>query len=231
MCRGPSKAVCDRGGLMGLVCGHTIFVLGVIMTKGENWRLATMLLWKLLLHKICPLFFYYDINCRFKRWFLAWLKQASAMKLSPEARAAAALMFMPLPPFHAYMHNAECRHEHGLLNLEFPTFGQPCGENTEIYWSSMNQLARLKFATWLYANIFLENIIADINLRHDQRLAPFIVARCRRLSSKIAANEEELSLLQEALSGDAQVRSRVSVFVISCPLVQPHWCCEPHLHV
>lgn len=184
--------------MFGLVCGHLIFLIGVIMNRGENWRFATMCLWKLLLYKVCPLVLYYDINCRFRPWFELWLRTA---QLSDEAKIAAALMVMPLPPFHAYMHNAECRHENGLLNPRFPAWGQPCGESTEQFWSQMTRLMRLKYATWEYANIFLENIIHDINRRNDRRLAQFIVARCRKLSSKIEADEEELGLLQAAVLG------------------------------
>ena len=192
-----------------MVCGHSIFLLGVIMTKGENYRLALMLLWKLLLCKICPIFFYYDINCRFEPWFRTWLS-LGAGNLSLEALAAALLMFMPLPPFHAYMHNAECRQEYGLLNPKFPACGQPCGESTEVFWAEMNRMMRLKYATWEYANIFVENIIADINRRHDRRLAAFIVARCRTLSVKIAADKGELDMLEDALHVDPPVRNRIA---------------------
>jgi hypothetical protein len=44
--------------------------MGVFMNTGENWRYATMLLLLLLQASIVPLFFFYDINCRYAPYFL-----------------------------------------------------------------------------------------------------------------------------------------------------------------
>ena len=163
------------------------------MNSGENWRYATMLVLLMLMANIVPLFFFYDINCRFAAYFLRWL--ASRSDLSPQAKAAAAAIYMALPPFHVYMHNAACRQEHGLQNERFPAYGRPSGESTEVYWSMMNRLARLKYATLLYMSVFVEGLIADINARKRAELATLIVDRIKELKQRIAARQEVLDRL------------------------------------
>jgi hypothetical protein len=188
---------------------HTIFVIGAFMTEGENWRFATMLLLLLLQAYICPLFFFYDINCRFGPHFLKWLQVHSG--LPDPIKQATSLMYMPLPPFHAYMHNSGCRREFGLQNRRFPAWGRPNGEATEIFWSQMNRLARLKFSTLLYFSVFVEGLIADINERHDRRLSQFLLDRCRVLRGRIAAQDEELKIMQASVgdTGPNNVRSAI----------------------
>jgi hypothetical protein len=208
-CSGQTKKKCNRTGLFGLVCDHTIFVIGAFMTEGENWRFATMLLLLLLQAYICPLFFFYDINCRFGPHFLKWLQVHSG--LPDPIKLATSLMYMPLPPFHAYMHNSGCRREFGLQNRRFPAWGRPNGEATEIFWSQMNRLARLKFSTLLYFSVFVEGLIADINERHDRRLSQFLLDRCRVLRGRIAAQDEELKIMQASVgdTGPNNVRSAI----------------------
>lgn len=193
-CRAKSQAECDRYGLFGTVCDHVIFLKGVWMNSGENWRYATMLVLLMLLANIVPLFFFYDINCRFAAYFLRWL--ANRSDLSPQAKAAAAAIYMALPPFHVYMHNAACREENGLQNERFPAYGRPCGEATELYWSMMNRLARLKYGTLLYMSVFVEGLIADINGRKRAQLGTFIVTRIKDLKQRIAARQEALDRLR-----------------------------------
>lgn len=221
-CRQAAKGTCDRRGLVGVVCDHSIFLLGVIMTKGENWRYATMLLSELIASDVIPLAVFYDINCRYHPFFFKWLN-ARLPHLSPACQAAALLMHFPLPPFHAYMHNAECRKQHSLTNPAFPASIQPCGEPAEEVWSEMVKLMRLRYATWEYANIFLENIISDINTRHVRRLAAFLVRRVRDLTRKIIHDEQELkeflSCLPGALQDALEARGEVCAVVL-------HLCAE-----
>jgi hypothetical protein len=194
------------------VCDHTIFVIGAFMTEGENWRFATMLLLLLLQASICPLVFFYDINCRFGPHFLKWLQVHSG--LSDPMKLASSLMHMPLPPFHAYMHNSGCRREFGLQNSRYPAWGRPNGEATEIFWSQMNRLARLKFSTLLFFSVFVEGLIADINERHDRRLSQFLLDRCRVLCGRIGAQDEELKIMQASV-GDTTPDKVCSTSVIS----------------
>jgi Kyakuja-Dileera-Zisupton transposase len=72
---------CAHTGLFGLVCDHMILLSGVLMTKGENWRYATMLLLLMLTNKSIPLGLFYDVNCKFGDYFRRWL--ASQNKLAP----------------------------------------------------------------------------------------------------------------------------------------------------
>jgi hypothetical protein len=51
-----------RTGLFGLVCDHMILLSDVLMTKGENWRYATMLLLLMLTNKSIPLGLFYDAS-------------------------------------------------------------------------------------------------------------------------------------------------------------------------
>jgi hypothetical protein len=197
-CSGQTKKKCDRTGLFGLVCDHTIFEIGPFMTEGENWRFATMLLLLLLQASICPLFFFYDINCRLSPHFLKWLQVHSG--LPDPIKLAASLMFMPLLPLHAYMHNSGCRREFGLQNSQYPGWGRPNGEATEVFWSKMNCLARWRFSTLLYFSVFIEGLIADTNERHDRRLSQFLLDRCRVLRGRIAAQDEELKIMQAPIA-------------------------------
>jgi hypothetical protein len=83
-CSGQTKKKCDR----------TLFVIGAFMTEGENWRMATMLQLLLPQALICPLFFFYDINCRFGPNFLKWLQVHSG--LSDPIKLATLLSHLPL---------------------------------------------------------------------------------------------------------------------------------------
>ena len=191
--RTKTKANCDRKGLFGGVCDHVIFLIGVFMNTGENWRYATMLMLLLLRAGIVPLFFFYDINCRYAAYFVRWLSEQE--QLSAEVKAAALAIFMALPPFHMYMHNAACRLEHGMSNEKFPGWGRPCGESTELYWSGMNRLARLKYGTLLYMTVFVEGLIADINRRKDAGLSAFIVKRITDLQARIVARQADIDAI------------------------------------
>lgn len=204
VCRASGQGTLDRRGLFGAVCDHSILLLAVFMPASESWRLGTMLIWKLLLANICPFSLLYDIACRWKDFFARWLA-AKLGQLSIECRAAALAIFFPLPPFHAYMHSEACRQEHSLMNPYFPAYSQPCGEPPESFWSQMNNLARLRYATLEYGTISIENIIASINRRNRARLSTFLKKRVATLQRRVTQEEAELADFLEMLP-DEEVR-------------------------
>jgi hypothetical protein len=181
------------------VCCHSILLIAVSIRAGENWRLATMLLWKMLLAGICPITVLYDINCRYAAFFMRWLA-AKLFELSLACQAAALAIFFPLPPFHAYMHSAACRQGHSLTNPRFPTFCQPCGEPTESYWSQLNGLARLRTATLEYGTITIENVIASKNRRQRNRLSSLVAKRIGTLQRRIVQEQQELADFMEEVA-------------------------------
>lgn len=190
--------------MQGGVCDHSILLLAVNIPGGENWRLTTMLVQKMLYADICPRTLLYDINCRWWQFFIKWLGFHLG-HLSKYCAAAALALFFPLPPFHAYMHSAACRQEQGLMNPTFPVFCQPCGEPPESYWSQMTNLARLRTATLEYATITTENMIAFINKRQRARLSTTVAKRVTTLLRRITSEEAELSEFMELLSLEQQV--------------------------
>jgi hypothetical protein len=69
---GRTSKLHDITGLGGAVCPHG-FVLAVHdVFTGERWAYSTFMLIWLMLHGIFPLFWWYDINCRYRPHVQAW---------------------------------------------------------------------------------------------------------------------------------------------------------------
>lgn len=61
----------DITGVGGAFCRHAFLLLLLNFPTGERYIYAVFVIYNLLvLHKIGPLFFWYDVNCRFKQHFM-----------------------------------------------------------------------------------------------------------------------------------------------------------------
>jgi Kyakuja-Dileera-Zisupton transposase len=194
-----------RTGLFGLVCDHMILLSAALMTKGENWWYATMLLLLMLTNKSIPLGLFYDVNCKFGGYFRRWL--ASQSKLAPAVQQAAQQMYTPLPPFHAYMHSPVCRQEHSLANARFPLWLKPWGETPEQFWKQLELPARVKYMRAPHMKMFVESLIAAANDDHDRRLGDSIAKRIKSLKQMITSLKAEIREFKSALPRQIQVRS------------------------
>lgn len=98
---------------------------------GERFVFAQCLLHLLMrAHNVWPYGSFYDINCRFGPHFRNVSAACGASGLwSPPLAAWGSELLTPLPPFHRYMHTAECAEKH-TLELHAP-LGMGSGEPTE----------------------------------------------------------------------------------------------------
>ena len=191
-CRG--KAAKDRTGVVAHVCDHVILHRAVMLTKGENWRQATLLIKEMLVAGVCPATILYDINCRFGTYFLKWLLRQRCLPAST-VTAAKQIMF-PLPPFHVNMHQASCRAEFGLTNPRFPAWIRPAGEPAEQMWAEIGQPHTVKYRTLHGGKLYLECNFAFLNHRADERLAKLLVKQLQALQHESANLKAEIQAAQ-----------------------------------
>jgi hypothetical protein len=67
----------------------------------------------------------------------------------------------------------------------------------------MKRRARLKLSTLIYLSVLIEGLIADINERHDCRLLQLLLDRCGVLRGRIAAQDQELKIMQVSVRDTA----------------------------
>jgi Kyakuja-Dileera-Zisupton transposase len=201
--RRDTKTKTDRTGLFGAFCDHGILPMAATMTKGENMRYLIMFLQIMLMAFVVPVGLFYDINCRFRPSWLKFL--CTAHGLDPEVAAAAEQMHLPLPTFHAGMHNAACRQANSLQGCEeFPSFIHPNGEPAEQFWALLGAPARLKYTALHHQKAIVECTVTHHNRKLDARVSTTLVARAKKLASLCSIIEPEL---REASGSAAQVRT------------------------
>lgn len=201
-CRQRAAAT-DRKGFFGCVCDHMILHLAVMLVTGENWRAAVLLIQRLLECGVCPAVILYDINCRWSAYWRKWL--AAQATLSAEAVKAAAQTMLPLPPFHANMHNETCREGFSIRNPRYAAWCNPAGETTEQYWAYMGALTRLKYATKHYGKLYLESLCSYLNQRHGEELASFLLKRVQKLDDLAGITTAQIRFMEEE-DGDASAQ-------------------------
>jgi hypothetical protein len=92
-------------GLFLYMCRHGITSRALHMTTGERHVYAMLVLLSLLRLGVAPLFFMYDIVCRFWPSLLSRVQRESAA-----VQALAAKIVPLLPPVHVYAHMCACVH-------------------------------------------------------------------------------------------------------------------------
>lgn len=209
LCRADEAAQqYDVAGVFGAVCDHVICTSAVLMTGGETYNYAAMLLLRLVQQLSVPSCVYYDIACKFAPWFRNLLPNlplntpGTALEgLSDGERACLQLavecMPMLVAEFHALMHNAACQSQNSFRarDVEMPGRLRPAGETTEQYWAYFGggSLLRLKYMSRSNFTLVLESMMQNINRGNDARLASWLVARVRALLAELRRTDEELA--------------------------------------
>lgn len=202
--KGASKL--DITALVMQVCDHRIAHRGLFCTKGENHRLGIILLEDLAEKRVVPAGELYDIGCKVKAAIKRWASQLTHV---PDDVIAALLQMMVIvPPFHASMHNAECRAQNSLACERFPGWMKPMGEPAEQLWAALGPGPRLKYFTKHHLKLYLEVDLAFHNQLCDARLADELVKRIN-----------DATRLQSALQAEVAVFSECSLPAASAPQV------------
>jgi hypothetical protein len=126
---------------VGLFCRHGILGLGANVFGGERYGHATLLLLTLIaVYGIPVQFFWYDIGCRNKIHFAAWLAlqspaifpfSSTVLAFSVVIQLAKAIQIV-VPPFHQYAHSAACQAENSGKHAVGS--GRAAGEPPENAW-------------------------------------------------------------------------------------------------
>ena len=128
----------DITAIGALFCRHGYIGWALNCFSGERFSYALFVVF-LCAHKMALLFFWYDVNCRFKSRATRWLKGRLENELHvPRGLAGSGLPQFPLPPFHRYMHSAVCQIENEATSMKGS--GRPPGEPPEQKWSVIGQL-------------------------------------------------------------------------------------------
>ena len=163
-----------------------------------------MIVQKLLEGRCVPASLLYDINCRFWAYFLAWLRAET--RLAHDVVISAKQMMMPVPPFHANMHNAACRASNSLQCADFPGWINPIGEPAEQRWPLLGSGIKFKHMTKHGGTAYLECHLVFLNHRVDVRLAISLTERVASQRQLLARLRSELALFSPAAHVDAEVR-------------------------
>ena len=149
---------------------------------------------------VLPMFFFYDINCRYKAHALAFAGNAVARGLLTREQALWITMVMafPLPPWHHYMHNLFCQRRNSLRNMKWGGTGH--GEPMEIFWSRIRGLGIL----WQYASlpareVALERSMLLWNRSKLEKLPHLLGSMFNRAKLKKEEAESRIKLVQTAM--------------------------------
>lgn len=143
-------SIYDIPGYMGLFCRHGFLGLGANVFGGERYGHATLLLLTLVAAYGIPVqFFWYDIGCRYKIHFAAWLALQTPA-IFPIANAVLAFSVIVqlakgikivVPPFHQYAHSAACQAENSGKHAVGS--GRAAGEPPENAWSILGSFNKV----------------------------------------------------------------------------------------
>lgn len=234
----------DRSGISGLFCRHGVIIallnmftgtLAVpvrergfsgfanqscnvlLVSAGERWAYATMLLEHVLRQMDCRIInFWYDINCRYKNHAIAWAEEKQ--ELNEELTTwVSKLMSFPLGSFHGPMHNALCQSINSLRSI--PEAGLGTGEPPEYAWSHMRRSGHLlQYMSLATRALHLERVALLWNKTRKTNLVQFLVAAYKRADLKYREKTEELrSIMHQAVHMKfslAQVRAAATILVV-----------------
>lgn len=175
---------------------HGFALLAVNMPTGERFVYAQSLLHILMgVHNVWPFLSFYDINCKFGPHFRAVAQASGSSGLwLPQAAAWGAHMHMPLPPFHKYMHSAECAASHALELVAAAGLG--CGEPTEVLNKYLGIAGTvLQYASKPVRALWLEVLLLAWRLKKEQDLPSLLW----RMSCKALAQYQMYGREQEEL--------------------------------
>jgi len=160
--------LCPHGSLL---CFHDLFT-------GERWSYSTFAMQWLMKRGIFPLFWWYDINCRYRPHVQAWAQAALDVKAVSWAVAfwVAAVMRYPVPPFHISAHNAHCQAVNGCRGMK--DAGTGAGEPTETIWSHFRHDGlRTQYMSHARRDLTLELRALSYNKAKESGLLGLVVRR------------------------------------------------------
>ncbi|PSC71951.1 Tcr1 transposon ORF2 [Micractinium conductrix] len=123
---------CDVTAVGSTMCRHAIVAHLMDISTGERYIYAAVMLYTLMVcHARLVAVVWYDINCKFGRWFLRWAAAVDALCTLVER---AAVRF-PLPCFHRYSHSASCQERNA--NVHMPGTALQYHEPNETLWAKL----------------------------------------------------------------------------------------------
>jgi hypothetical protein len=135
---GRKSRIYDITGVVASFCRHGYCITAMNCFTGERYAYAMLVLYKIfILHQIEVSFFWYDINCRFRKTYSRWLALMDSQER--DTSCAHATRF-PLPVFHKYAHSAQCQMENNSSIMVGA--GLSPGEPPEQRWSMLGHLGK-----------------------------------------------------------------------------------------
>lgn len=206
-------SIYDIPGYMGLFCRHGILGLGANVFGGERYGHATLLLLTLLaVYGIPVQFFWYDIGCRYKIHFAAWLALQSPA-IFPIANAVLAFHLMiqlargisiVVPPFHQYAHSAACQAENSGKHAIGS--GRAAGEPPENAWSFFSTFNKVLQSRSLASRAdFMARLRGCYNEQRASTLPELLVRMNAKAQLQVEASAAEIVRVSEE-AGAAGIR-------------------------
>lgn len=169
------------------------------------------MLFMLLSAGMLPLFWWYDINCRYASHVMAWAAACSGTLLTPtQAEWVQRLMKFPLPPWHHYMHNLACQRLNSFKRMFWAGLGH--GEPYEILWSKLRGMGSLlQSSTLAGRQLAIERAVALWN-RNKRLGLPDLLGRMfyraklkkEEASARVTAISNEMRKIWEAATPEAK---------------------------
>lgn len=172
------SGVHDVTGMGGCFCSHHFLLCFLDLFTGERWAYSTFTLKWLLENGILPLFWWYDINCRYRPHAQAWARAAEAAGTVNWASAfwIADVMRYPVPVFHIMAHNARCQAVNTSRNMQGA--GRGAGEPTETAWSLLRHWGALtSIMSHAKRDLTLETMAMVYNSSKESSLLHLLVRR------------------------------------------------------
>lgn len=198
------SGILDVTGLGGCFCSHHFLLAFHDLFTGERWAYSTFTLDWLMKNGVLPLFWWYDINCRYRHHVQEWAKAALAKdKLSWAAAFwIGSVMRYPVPPFHISAHNANCQALNGCSGME--DAGRGAGEPTETAWSFLRQWGHLtSLMSHAKRDLTLERMAMAYNASKESSLLRLLV---RRFYLAVARNQQSMLEMDAVVAAIQRMR-------------------------
>ena len=176
----------------GCFCAHGFLLSLFNLFTGERWAYSTYALHSLMSAGVLPLFWWYDINCRYRPHVQKWaLAARDSGALDPLlALWVSVIMRFPLPVWHHFAHNALCQAMNSYRQME--DAGRGAGEPTEMAWSIFQRLGLiLQYCSLALRAHTLEIKAREYNAQKEAGLLVLIVRSFYRAISHMERAEQE----------------------------------------
>lgn len=157
------------------------------------------MIFMLLRAGLLPMFWWYDINCRYSAHALAWAAACSGVLLTvAQADWVKHVMRFPLPPWHHYMHNLFCQRRNSFRRMLWAGVGH--GEPLEILWSKLRGMGHLLQGASLAArHVALERAVALWNRKKRSDLPNLLGRMFYRAKIRKAEADARVTAMQNEM--------------------------------